>query len=152
MRGRWCRNSSSFLQLRPRYSLCNAQEKLHKQIESNFDWLMVPQLTPMPGALSGTNRLLMRPCAEGCGLPGFSPLHRCDCACNPPCCGARHEALNEAFFVSSGWIRPTGSRAGHGRVIFTEKLTAQAFEVLQVIPRHCLLMEFSVRWVSGLSE
>ena len=51
-----------------------------------------------------------------------------------------------------GGFALTGRRVGHGRVIFTEKLTAWAFEALQVIPRHCLLMEFGVRWVSELSK
>lgn len=66
--------------------------------------------------------------------------------------GARHEALNEGFCQQ--WVDSPrrGERVGHGRVIFTEKLTAWAFEALQVIPRHCLLMEFGVRWVSGLSK
>lgn len=37
-------------------------------------------------------------------------------------------------------------------VSFHGEANGSGFKVLQVIPRHCFLMEFSVRWVSGLSE
>lgn len=65
-----------------------------------------------------------------------------------PCRGARHEALNEGLLSPVGGFAHWG--VGHGRVISTEKLTAPAFEALQVIPHHCLLIEFSGGWVSGL--
>ena len=82
----------------------------------------------------------LRPC------PGFSPRLSTDVTVRgpPPRCGARHEALNEGFLSAVGGFARQGVGFGHGRVIFTGKLTARAFQALQVIPRHCLLMEFSV--------
>ncbi|CAB1428660.1 unnamed protein product [Pleuronectes platessa] len=65
---------------------------------------------------------------------------RCDCAW-PPRCGARHGALNEGLLSAVGGFTQQG--AGHGRVIFTEKLTAGAFEALQRMDCHVVNLQTS---------
>lgn len=70
-----------------------------------------------------------------------------------PRCGARHEALNEGFLSAVGGFTQRGVELDTGGLFSLGSQRLWLFEALQVIPRYCLLMEFSVRWVSGgLSE
>lgn len=71
------------------------------------------QTTPLPGALSKTNRFLMCPrCAVGYDLPSFLPST--DVTVRRPRCGARHEALNEGFLSGVGGFTQWGVKLDTG--------------------------------------
>lgn len=104
--------------------------EVHGQIQTHIGGSRTnhPHTQVAPGAFSfpETNRFLMGPCAaRGYGLPAVSPLHRCDCAWAPPAVEPGMKPLMRAY--RQQWVDSPDEGVGHGRVIFTGRLTGQAF-------------------------